>query len=58
MYTDLWYLSPDSDIFPIKPTPNNPCWAVWIADDMGYNTDVIVIDAVDGKILGHGVPIP
>ena len=58
MYTDLWYISPESDIFPIKPTPKNPCWAVEIADDRGYNTDVIVIDAVNGTIVGHGVPIP
>ena len=58
MYTNLWFISPESHIFPIKPTPKNPCWAVSIADDRGYNTDVIVIDAVEGKVLGHGVPIP
>ena len=58
MYTDLWFIDPDSWMFPIKPTPRNPCWAVRIADDKGYNIDVIVIDAVEGKILGHGVPWP
>ena len=58
MYTDLWFIDPDSWMFPIKPTPRNPCWAVRIADDKGYNTDVIVIDAVEGKVLGHGVPWP
>ena len=58
MYTDLWFIDPDSWMFPITPTPNNPCWAVRIADDKGYNIDVIVIDAVEGKILGHGVPFP
>jgi len=58
MYTDLWFIDPDSWMFPITSTPNNPCWAVRIADDKGYNIDVIVIDAVEGKILGHGVPFP
>ncbi|MBA7519893.1 hypothetical protein ES705_11981 [subsurface metagenome] len=58
MYTNLWYISPKSHRFPITPTPKNPCWAVSIADDKGYNIDVIIIDAVEGKILGHGVPIP
>lgn len=29
-----------------------------IEDDKGYNTDVIIVDAVEGKILGHGVPFP
>ena len=58
MYTNLWFISPESHIFSIKPTPKNPCWAVSIADDRGYNTDVIVIDAVEGKVLGHGVPFP
>jgi flagellar basal body-associated protein FliL len=58
MYTNLWYISPKSHVFPIKPTPKNPCWTVSIADDKGNNIDVIIIDAVEGKILGHGVPIP
>ncbi|MBA7519892.1 hypothetical protein ES705_11980 [subsurface metagenome] len=58
MNTNLWFISPKSHRFPIKPTPKNPCWTVSIADDRGYNIDVIIIDAVEGKILGHGVPLP
>ena len=54
----LYYISPESDVFPIKPTPKNPCWVVWLIGDRGYISKVIVIDAVEGKILGHGVPPP
>ena len=56
--THLCYISPDSRRYPIKPMPKNPCWIVPIADDEGYNTDVIIIDAVEGEVLGHGVPVP
>jgi len=56
--SSLYYISPDSSVFPIELTPMNPCWAVRILDDKGYNIDVIVIDAVEGKIVGHGVPVP
>jgi uncharacterized membrane protein YkoI len=57
-HTRLRYISPDSCWHPIKPTPENPCWIVYFADDKGYNIDVIIIDAVEGKVLGHGVPFP
>ena len=57
-HTKLRYISPDSCWHPIKPTPENPCWIVYFADDKGYNIDVIIVDAVKGKILGHGVPFP
>ena len=57
-YTNLWFISPESDVFPIKPTPKNPCWVVSIADNNGYITDVIIIDAVESKILGYGIPPP
>ena len=56
----LYFISKGSHVFPIKPAPKNPCWAVSIAGDAGYSyiTDVIIVDAVEGKILGHGVPPP
>jgi len=57
-HTKLLFISPDSCWFKIKPTPKNPCWIVYFADENGYNTDVIIVDAVEGKILGHGVPFP
>ena len=57
-HTKLRYIAPDSCWHPIKPTPENPCWIVYFADREGYNIDVIIVDAVEGKILGHGVPFP
>jgi len=57
-YSKLYYISPESVVFPIEPTPKNPCWIVRILGDEGYIEDVIVIDAVEGKIVGHGVPPP
>ena len=52
----LYYISPESDVFPIKPTPKNPCWVVKIRGECGIA--LMVIDAVTGKRLGYGVPPP
>ena len=57
-HTKLLYIASDSCWYSIEPTPENPCWIVYFADDKGYNIDVIIVDAVNGKILGHGVPFP
>lgn len=53
----LVYIDPESDVFAsVKPTPNNPCWAVVVYnEEYGWNTDIVVVDAVTGEILGHGV---
>ena len=52
----LYFISPESDVFPLEPTPQNPCWVVKsIADD---NMAVTVIDGVEGKLLGPGVAPP
>ena len=56
-HTHLCFISSQAE-FPIEPMPKNPCWIVYFADDRGYNIDVIVIEAVNGKVLGHGVPFP
>ncbi len=56
--TKLYYIPPDAPNFPIEPMPKNPCWVVWIVGNGDYISDVIVIDAVEGKIVGHGVPPP
>lgn len=55
-FTRLYIISPESDVFPLKPTPQNPCWVVRSVDN-GKST-VTIIDAIDDKILGHGVPPP
>ena len=54
----LYFIDPESNVFPIKPTPRNPCWVVWLTGDTGYIEDVVVIDAVEGKIVGQGIPPP
>lgn len=55
-FSDLYYISPESDVFHIKPAPENPCWVVRSMDN--GNLIVKVIDAVNGKILGNGIPPP
>jgi len=49
----LYVISPDSDVFPLDPAPENPCWVVRSAED-GYT----IIDAVTGSFLGKGIPPP
>ncbi|GAH13281.1 unnamed protein product, partial [marine sediment metagenome] len=49
-------ISPESDVFPIKPTPQNPCWIVRSIDN--NKITVTIIDAINGKVLGYGVPPP
>jgi len=55
-FCNLYIISPESDVFPVEPTPNNPCWVVRSIDN-GY-LKVTVIDAVDGTVLGNGIPPP
>jgi hypothetical protein len=52
----LYIISPESDVFPLDPTPENPCWAVRHMVD--GRLLVTVVDAVEGAILGNGVPPP
>lgn len=55
-FTKLYFISPNSDVYPIKPTPKNPCWVV---RSIARETIVItIIDAMTGRKLGYGVPPP
>ncbi len=54
--TRLMYISPQSEIFKIKPVPENPCWIVRSRN--GQAREVTVVDAVTGEILGPGLPAP
>ena len=54
--TRLYYIDPESDVFPIDPAPENPCWVVRSVED--GRVTVTIIDAVGGGILGNGVPPP
>lgn len=53
----LYFISPESDVFPLDPAPENPCWVVRNTGGHGEYV-VTVIDAVTGVILGYGVPPP
>lgn len=53
---NLFFISPESDVFPIKPTPKNPCWILWSRD--GKRRIITIIDAMTGEKLGYGVPPP
>jgi hypothetical protein len=55
-FTRLYIISPESDVFPLEPTPQNPCWIVRSIDD--GRSIVTIIDALDGRILGNGIPPP
>jgi hypothetical protein len=55
-FTKLYIISPDSVVFPLEPTPENPCWVVRSIDN--GSIVVTIIDAMNGKILGYGVPPP
>jgi len=54
--TKLYIISPESDIFPLDPVPKNPCWIV--KSIKGENIVITIIDAIDGIILGYGIPPP
>jgi hypothetical protein len=52
----LYFISPDSVVFPLTPPPDNPCWVV--RSEVGGWLVVSIIDAVTGEDLGRGVPPP
>jgi hypothetical protein len=55
-YSRLYYISPESAVYPIKPAPKDPCWVV--RTFMDGRLVIKVIDAVTGNLLGNGVPPP
>jgi len=54
--TNLYFISPESNVFPIAPTAKNPCWVVRSIDNSIMT--ITIIDAIEGVILGYGVPPP
>ena len=54
--SDLYIISPESDIFKLDTTPDNPCWIV--KTNMENGMRIAIIDAVTGDFLGYGVPPP
>ena len=55
-FSKLYYISPESAVFPLSPTPQDPCWAVHTILD--GRLAVRVVNAVTGEVLGEGVPPP
>ena len=56
VFSQLYIVSPESDVFPLDPTPENPCWVVRSAKD--GRTIVTIINAVTGEFLGYGMQPP
>lgn len=54
--SDLYVISPESDIFKLDPMPGNPCWIVRTNKDNEMR--IAIIDAVTGDFLGFGAPPP
>jgi hypothetical protein len=55
-FSKLYYISPESAVFPIEPAPTDPCWVVHSV--VGGRLVVKVVNAVTGAMLGDGVPPP
>ncbi len=55
-FTRLYIISPESDVFPIRPAPKNPCWVIRSVQD--ERLVVTIIDAMTGERLGYGIPPP
>ncbi len=55
-FSRLYYISPESAVFPIEPAPTDPCWVVRSVID--GRLSVKVVNAVSGAMLGDGVPPP
>lgn len=56
LYSDLYIISPETDIFELDPIPENPCWIVKTEKDGGIR--IAIVDAVTGDFLGYGIPPP
>jgi hypothetical protein len=55
-FSRLYYISPESVVFPVEPTPDDPCWIVRTIVD--GRLSVKIVNAVTGELLGDGVPPP
>ncbi|MHC4153328.1 MAG: right-handed parallel beta-helix repeat-containing protein [Planctomycetota bacterium] len=56
-FSKLKIISPESDVYPIDPTPTNPCWVV-TSIDSEQGMIKTIIDAVEGTVLGYGISPP
>ncbi len=56
LFSDLYIISPESDVYRLDKIPENPCWIVR-SDDVNGRT-IKIIDAVTAEFLGYGIPPP
>ena len=56
LFSTLYMISPDSDVFPLDPVPQDPCWVIGSSEN--NITVLTIINAVTGENLGQGVPPP
>ena len=57
LFSDLVFISPNSDIHRLEIVPNNPCWVIRTEKADGSHA-ITIIDAINYQILGQGVPPP
>jgi hypothetical protein len=55
-FSRLYIISPQTNIFPLDPIPDNPCWVV--SSEVDGRIVVTIIDAITGQKLGYGIPPP
>ena len=53
---ELYFISPESEVYKLDPVPVDPCWVVRSEVDGGL--EILVIDAMTGERLGYGIPPP
>ena len=56
LFSELYFISPESNVYPLDPTPTNPCWIM--RSEVEGGLDVVIIDAMTGELLGYGVSPP
>jgi hypothetical protein len=56
LYSTLYFISPESDVFPLTAPQENPCWLVRSIKD--GDIVITIVDAMNGTKLGYGIPPP
>jgi hypothetical protein len=54
--SELYFISTESEVYKLDPTPMNPCWIV--RSEVEGGLEIVVIDAMTGEQLGYGIPPP
>ncbi len=54
--SELYFISPESEVYKLDPVPVDPCWVV--RSEVEGGLEILVIDAMTGERLGYGIPPP